>query len=223
MTRCLRCSVDIEGEWAHCPLCGAETVTEGAPGVSPLPTVPLVFSRRRLMRALFISSIAMIALSFAVQFLLSSSSAGPGVLRIIWLGIVSLWLVALLAVRKRRNLTKGTLYLVVLGCGLCAYWDALTGWHGWSLSYAIPIICGSSILALMITMRLTRIEVGDHILYTGVTVLVGFVPLVFVVLGWVEQPVTSIICGGLSVVSLALLLAERSGDVRHELGKRLNL
>ncbi|MFT4231771.1 MAG: DUF6320 domain-containing protein [Leucobacter sp.] len=219
MSRCAECAVGIEGEWTRCPLCGAAVAGEAIP--SPLPAVPLKFSRRRVLQVLFLVSIAVILVSFVAQLLFSREN-GIGALRSVWLGIASMWLVVLMAVRKRRNVAKGTVYLVVLAGLICAYWDFLTGWHGWALSYAIPIVCAAAIAALLITVRLMRTETGEHILYSGVTVLLGLVPLVFLALGWVRDPLPSRICGGLSLIALLLHLYS-GADMRHELAKRLHL
>lgn len=51
-----------------------------------------------------------------------------------------MWLVVLAAVRARRRVNRSTLWTVALVCALSAYGDYLTGWHRWSLSYAIPIV-----------------------------------------------------------------------------------
>ncbi|WP_313821786.1 DUF6320 domain-containing protein [Citricoccus sp.] len=221
MRRCTGCAVDIEGDWARCPLCSAPTTGEAAP--SPLPAVPLEFSRRRVLRALFLTSIAVILASFTAQLLFSRDLDGIGVLRSVWLGVSAMWLVVLMAVRKRRNVAKGTVYLVVLVVLVCVYWDYLTGWRGWSLTYAAPILCASSIIALLITVRVMRIEVGEHILYSGLTVLLGLAPIGFLAFGWVTDRLPSAICGILSVVALVLLQLGRGQDVQHELAKRLHL
>src|SRR4029078_8059788 len=146
-----------------------------------------------------------------------------GVLRSVWLGVITMWLVVLMAVRKRRNVDKGTVYLVVLVGLVCVYWDYLTGWRGWSLTYAVPILDACSIVALLITVRLMRIEVGEHILYSGLTVLLGLAPIGFLALGWVTNPLPSGICGALSILALVPMQLARGGDVRHELSKRLHL
>ncbi|VXB28941.1 DUF6320 domain-containing protein [Citricoccus sp. K5] len=229
MRRCPECAVDIEGAWSHCPLCAAPTSasasSEGSGEVtpSPFPAVPLQFSRRRVLRALFLASIAVILASFTAQLLFSRDLDGIGVLRSVWLGVSAMWLVVLMAVRKRRNLAKSTVYLVVLVGLVCVYWDYLTGWLGWSLTYAVPIVCASSIVALLITVRVMRIEVGEHIVYSGLTVLLGLAPLGFLLFGWVTTPLPSAICGALSLFALALLQLGRSRQVRHELAKRLHL
>jgi len=221
MRRCTACAVDIEGDWTRCPLC-AEPLT-GEPAPSPLPAVPLVFSRRRVLQVLFLTSIALILASFAAQLLFSREFDDIGALRSVWLGVSAMWLVVLMAVRKRRNVAKGTVYLVVLVGLVCVYWDYLTGWHGWSLTYAVPIVCACSIVAVLITVRVMRMEVGEHVLYSGLTVLLGLAPIGFLAFGWVTTPVPSAICGALSLVALVLVQFASGPEVRHELAKRLHL
>lgn len=221
MRRCPECAVEIEGTWTQCPLCS--TAVAGEPTDSPFPAVPLTFSRRRVFRILFFSSIAVILASFAAQLFLGRGPAGFGALRSVWLGVSAMWLVVLMAIRKRHNVAKNTVYIVLLVGLVCSYWDYLTGWHGWSLNYAIPIVCASSIVALLITVRVLRIEVGEHIVYSGLTVLLGLAPLGFLIFGWVTEPLPSAICGAISVAALVLLQVARGAEVRHELAKRLHL
>ncbi len=220
MKHCDACRVDIEGDWQSCPLCRGPVRGEAGPG--PLPTVPLAFSRRRVLRALFLSSLAVILGSFAVQLLFRRGAAELGVFRSIWLGVAAMWLVVLMAVRKRRNAAKDTVYLVLLVGLVCAYWDYLTGWHGWSLSYVVPIVCACSIAAVLIAVRAMRMDVGDHIVYSGLIVLLGLVPILFLVFGWAANPIASWICVGVSGAGLVRLLAWFP-DARHELAKRLRL
>ena len=221
MRHCAACRAGVEGEWSRCPLCG--TALSGEPVPSPLPAVPLAFSRRRVLKALFLSSLAVIAASFLAQLLFGRESAGIGVLRSLWLGLTAMWLVVLMAVRKRRNVAKGTVYLVVLIGLVCVYWDYLDGWPGWSLTYAVPALCACSIVALLITLRVLRTEVGEHILYSGLTVLLGLTPLVFLAAGWISNPVPSVVCGMLSLGVLAVVHLGRIAELGHELAKRLHV
>jgi hypothetical protein len=68
----------------------------------------------------------------------------------------------------------------------------------------VPIVSACSIVALIIAVRVMRIEVGEHILYSGLTVLLGVAPIGFLALGWVTNPVPSGICGALSLITLIL-------------------
>ncbi|MFT4163857.1 MAG: DUF6320 domain-containing protein [Microlunatus sp.] len=185
--------------------------------------MPLRFSRRRVLRVLFATSITFIVGSFAAQLLFARGPADIGVLRFVWLGVITMWLVVLMAVRKRRNLAKGTVYLVVLVGLLCVYWDYLTGWHHWSLTYAVPIVCACSIVGLLIAVQVLRIEVGEYIVYSGLTMILGLTPLWFLAFGWVTNPLPSGICGALSVFAIVMIQLTRGVYLRHELSKRLDL
>ena len=221
MSRCPDCDVQVEGTWRSCPLCGAATAGEPVP--APFPSVPLVYSHRRLLRVLALVSLAVIGASFLAQLLLGHDLGRIGVVRSVWLGLAAMWLLVIAAISKRRNLAKTTVYLVVLTGLICVYWDYLTGWHAWSLTYAIPSVCTASILALVILVRAMRTETGDHVVYTGMTVLAGLTPLVFLLAGWVSTPWPSITCGALAGVVMAVLQIARWRDLRHELAKRLHL
>ncbi|MGP9537906.1 DUF6320 domain-containing protein [Brachybacterium sp. AOP43-C2-M15] len=221
MRSCPDCTVRVEGDWARCPLCG--TALEGAAAPSPYPAVPLRFTRRRVLRVLTLTSLAVIALSFLAQLLFRPDQEGIGALRSVWLGIAATWLVVVVAATKRRNIAKSIVYLVTLAGGVCVYWDYLTGWSAWSLTYVVPILCAASIIGLLIIVRVIRMEVGDYVVYSGLTVLLGLTPIVFLALGWVGTVIPSAICGGLSVLTVVLLLTVRGGAVRHELATRLHL
>lgn len=221
MRRCAECAVDIEGAWTRCPLCAGSVAGEAVR--DPLPAVRLTFSRRRVLKVLFLTSIAVIVASFVAQLPFNRGLDEIGVLRSVWLGVSTMWLVVLMALRKRRNVAKGTVYLVALIGLASVYWDFLTGWHGWSLTYAVPIVCACAVVAVLITVRVMSIEVGDHILYSGLTVLLGLAPIGFLAFGWVTNPVPSAICGSLSIFALVGLQLVSGPEVRHELAKRLRL
>lgn len=226
MKRCNACRVDVEGDWSDCPLCatGLDTdETAADPVPEPFPAVPLQYSRRRVFRVLFLTSLAVIVGSFVAQLLFVRDDDGIGAARSVWLGVSAMWLVAIMAISKRHNIAKVTLWLVVLIGGLCAYWDYLTGWNGWSLDWAIPIVCGCSIIALLITVHVMRTAVGDHILYSALTVALGLAPILFLWLGWLSRPIPSVACGIVAVLALALLQIARGRPVRNELAKRLHL
>ncbi|KAB1654316.1 hypothetical protein F8O01_13870 [Pseudoclavibacter chungangensis] len=221
MTRCDACRAEVEGEWRSCPLCGG--VLHGTAVADPFPAVPLAFSRRRVLSVLLLVSVVAVAASFAVQWLFGGGPDAIGWWRFVWLGVASMWIIVLLAVRKRRDPAKGTAYLVVVVGLVCAYWDLLTGWHRWSTTYAIPIVCGAAIIALLIVVRVMRTEVGDYIVYSGLTVLLGLVPAVFLLFRWTTNPWASVVCVLFSVFVLVLMRVFRGREVRHELAKRFHV
>lgn len=226
MSTCPDCRLRVEGDWEHCPLCGSALegrAPRGGAASDPFPTVALRFSRRRVLRVLALTSLGVIALSFLAQLLFRDDVETLSAWRAVWLGIVTTWLVVLMAVSKRRNLAKFIVYLVVAAGGVSVYWDFLTQWSGWSLTYAVPILCAASIIGLLITVRLIRMALADYVVYSGLTVLLGLTPIVFLALGWVGVAVPSVICGALSIAVVVLLFTLRGSAVRHELAPRLHL
>lgn len=224
MSRCPSCDVTVQGPWTSCPLCGQGL--DGAvraTGPGPLPVVELRFSARRLLRALFLGSLGVIAVSFAAQLLLVRDHAQIGWFRSVWLGVTCLWLLVMMAVRKRRNVAKAAVYLVVLVGLVCTYWDYLSGWHRWALTYAVPLTCAGALLAVLIAVTLTRAEVGEHLLYNLGVALLALVPVLFLSFGWTTTAWPTLASVGLGLVVLVLLQTSRGSQIRHELAKRLHL
>lgn len=232
MKTCPECDARVVGSWSDCPLCGKPLITvtagsesrgEGGQPVDPLPVIRLRYSRKRAFRLLFWISLAVIAASFAAQLLFGRQSDSIGIWRSVWLGLTAMWLVVMMAARKRRNIAKGTVYLLVVVALVCVYWDYLTGWYGWSLTWAVPCLCGFSVMALLIAVEAMQIDASEYIVYSGLTALLGLVPIVFLVLGWVGVAGPSMVCIIISLGSLLALYVTQGKDIRHELKSRLNL
>ncbi|MGB3956177.1 MAG: DUF6320 domain-containing protein [Brooklawnia sp.] len=220
MTRCARCGMDLRGDWQHCPLCLA-FVEEGDVVPAPWPDIPLRFDTRQLFRALLVVSVLMV-----VSGLVALRLFFPGPLeglRVVAFGLAALWLVAIIAVRKRRNLAKSIVYLVVIVSLLSLYGDYLDGWQGWSTTFVIPITCSASIVGLLIAARVARMSPGDYIVYSWLTGLMGVVPGLFIALGWVTNPLPSWISVALSFLMLMIMPLVRGAEIQHELTKRLNM
>lgn len=217
MRRCPECQADIKGNWTKCPLC--HTPLEGGkPVSSPYPDVALRFDRNKGQRILVVASFFIILASFPLGLFWRGQFGGlQGAL----FGILTMWLAVLVLIRKRRNLAKGILYLLVSLSLICAYLDYLVGWTGWSLTYAIPILCCSSLLAMFLAVRFVKMKAGDYVLYVLSAALLGLVPMLFLILEWVFNPIPSWTSVGLSVVLLLLILLFRGSEIRRELAKRL--
>src|SRR5699024_944646 len=139
MRSCADCGVRVEGDWIRCPLCGAALQGPAVP--NPYPTVPLRFSRRRVLRVLTLTSLAVIAASFLPQLPVRHDAWSRAALRSVWVGVVTSWLVVLMAISKRRHLAEFIVYLVMAAGGVSVYWDFLTQWSGRSVTYVVPIVC----------------------------------------------------------------------------------
>lgn len=223
MRHCATCDVDVRGDWQICPLCRRPLQAGAAPAEpNPLPDLPLRFNRNRIRRILLWASVFVIVASLALQRLLFPQQS-MNALRWVWFGLASMWVVVLIIVRKRRNIAKNISYLLVVTSVLCAYADYLGGWRGWSTTIVIPVMCIFSIVGILIAVRVVRLHVGDYILYAALSALIGLAPGLFLVLGWVYNPVPSAISVAVGAIMLALALVFRRAEVKHELSKRMDL
>lgn len=220
--RCEACRVALEGEWSVCPLCAGPVAGRGV-SPSPFSDPPLAYSRRRVLQVLFLVSLALIGGSFAAQLFFRPQIDGIGPLRSVWLGIAAMWLVVLMAVRRRRTIARGIFYLMVITSAVCVYWDYLTGWHGWALAYAVPIVFSCAILGVVLLALLFRADRGAHVVFSWITVLLGLLPVAFFAFGWTVQAIPSVICGAIAVIAVVLLQVLRGQELHHELERTIHV
>lgn len=216
--RCRGCGVEIVGEWSACPLC--QGTLDGAPVASPHPDVPLRYDVRRLLMWLAgVSLLLVVGSLVAVQFFRGPISG----FRLVWFALVSVWLVVLTVVRKRRNVAKMIVYTVTVGSLLTLYADHLRGWEGWSVDWVIPILCSSAIVAVFVAVRIARMEPADFIIYLWSTVVMGMLPAIPLALGWTGYDLPSWISIILAGVALLFVCTLHSGATGAELRKRLSI
>lgn len=218
MRKCPNCQVEVKGEWSSCPLCST-VLEKGSKKVSnPYPAVPLKFDRSIVTKLLLLVSMAIISSTFLVGLIWRGEIFGlQGAL----FGIMTMWLVVLIIIRKRRNLAKSLLYVLISLSAICIYTDYTSGWTGWSTTYAMPIVCSAAILGMFLAVRLIKMEVGDYVLYLLAAVLIGMLPTLFLIFNWVTTTIPSWISIALSFVMLVSIFLYHGKEIRLELQKRL--
>lgn len=217
MRECEHCQVTIKGDWETCPLCHQELDVTQKVSDNPYPDVPLKYNRQRGLKVLTAISILIVFASYPIALIWQGRFEG---LQGAFIGIITMWLVALILIRKRRNLAKSILYLLVFLSLVCVYMDYLMGWSSWSTTYAVPIMCNSAIVGMLASVQFVKIRVGDYILYLMAAGLLGLIPALFLLFHWVYNPIpawTSII---LSLIMLALILFFQGKEMIKELHKR---
>lgn len=218
-TRCASCGGGIEGAWQTCPLC--RVPLERAPGedaaAEVYAPVPLRYDRRRLWAVFVPLSVAAVVASFAAQAVVPDLWAP---VRTVWLSLATAWLVVLVSIHRRHNVGGLVVWLVVLLSLSAVLWEQATGRSSWATTWAIPGICTFANLALVVMALMVRHEPGEHIAKAALVMVLGLVPGLFVLLGWVSVATPALVCVGFSLLLLAVLAVFRRGELRDALQRR---
>ncbi len=219
MKHCKQCGVTVRGTAVRCPLC--QKPLEGPPTQDAYPAIPTLQKQFGLFfRLLTFGAVCAAVICVAVNLLVPAE--------IFWaafalLGIVCLWLTVTLGIKKRHKIASNITWQVVLVSLLSIVWDMVTGWHGWSIDYVVPIVCGAAMLAVFLLTRILRLSAGDSLFCLLLDILFCLVPLLFYLTGTLGVILPSILCVALSIISLTALLVFEGRSIRAELSRRFHL
>lgn len=222
MKTCPRCQASVKGEWAKCPLCKTTLMTDSAEEIkaSSFLQVPLTFNRQKAMRVFFRLSLILVMLYFIVHYFWAFQFFG---FEYVLFGLLITWTLIVILIQKRRNIAKAILYILFFTSLVSIYFDYLNGWLSWSLTFVIPILSISSLLAMSISIQVANLKPEDYVLYLQLAALVGIVPLLFLIMGWVGHPLPSILSVVLSLVMFVSVLLRYRVMMVRELQKRMHI
>lgn len=138
-------------------------------------------------------------------------------------GILCMWLAVSVGYYKRRNLLKNIVWQQMLIIGVCAAWDAVMGWRGWSLEYVFPLTVLLTLATLTVVTKAGGLKAKDYMIYFLISGVTGLVPVLFVLLGWVQVTAPSVVCIGISFLYLAALAIFRRRELAAELHKKFHV
>ena len=187
---------------------------------SAYPMIPLQLRPRLALKILLFISLLAVGSSYLIHATWPSPFPWP---HLVVLGVINLWMYAVIIIRKRRNIAKFFVYHTVLLSLFALAWDASFGWLGWSINYAVPIIMASAMLAMSICGLFVRLDKGDTVLYLALAGILGMLPLLFLLTHWVTVRLPSFLCGVTALMLLLSVLIFRFPLVRAELARRFHI
>lgn len=219
---CEYCKVQIADDTQRCPLCQNPLRGKSDPQTAIFPSIsPKEWKKQKMfLRILLFISFAVIVICLTIDALLPKSYAFPWYVAA---AVLCMWVCLLNALIRRHNIPKNILWLVVWISLLSVVWDAFTGWHHWAIDYVIPALCITAMLAMAIVSKAMGRKLGEYMVYLIIDSLFGIVPLIFLLLGWVNVRFPSILCAAGSVLSLGALWAFHWSAMTEEMKKRLHL
>ena len=103
---------------------------------------------------------------------------------------------------------------------VCTVWDLLTGWHGWSVDFVLPIMYMAVMVTMFILNKVLRLQTQDYLIYGLMAGLFALIPLILMLTGLVGHALPSVLCLAVSVVFLAILFIFHGSAMVDELRRR---
>lgn len=218
---CKNCNVTVVGSHYSCPLCQGLLAGSPSPQEDSFPKLHTIMERHNLLiRTLFFISSVLVVLSFAANYLLSYQGFWS---LLVAIGVVCMWISLSIVFRKRHNVPKTIVWQAVLWSLVTVAMDLLTGWHRWSISYAVPIFFIVAILGMWAIVAILHLRLEDFLVYMLIDLLLGIIPLAFILLDWVSVSLPSVLCVLASTISLIAIIAFKDKALRVEFKKRLHI
>ncbi|HWT26305.1 MAG TPA: DUF6320 domain-containing protein [Mobilitalea sp.] len=221
MQYCDHCKVSIKGDNSICPLCGGILQNRENAEDEVFPYIPTIYQEFNIfIRIIILISVSAIIISFAVNTIFTKNSRWS---LLVAAAIVCMWISLFFIIRKKNNIPKTIVWQVGVIGVLSVIWDHSTGWRGWSIDFVIPSICVVAMIVMAIAAKILKIGVKDLIVYLMVDGLFGFIPIIFLLFGWLNVRFPSVICVAVSAISLSALILFEGDSMKTELNKRMHI
>lgn len=236
MKYCDKCKVAIVGERKFCPLCQGlvtnmnhekENVIHDKEELfleeeEVFPEIPTIYKQYHLFfRILIFLSIVISTVAVLINFTLLRHTGFWSVF--VLAGVTCFWFNVAFAVRKRSNILKNIMYQLVTISLTAIFWDVITGWNQWSITYFFPILLSVSVFAMAIVAFVMKQYIEDQIIYFCIDSSLGIIPLVCLLLGCLEVVLPAVISVAVCVITMAALLVFQGDILKNELKKRLHV
>lgn len=220
MVLCNHCKVYIRDSKEKCPLCGNILPEDGRRDNDIYPVIRPSFERHFVIRILVFISIVAIVASYVVYEMLPTSINWP---MFVIFGLLSMWLSLSEVLRKRNNITKSIMWQVLIVSLLTILWDWRIGWRGWSLDYAVPMLCVTGILVMYLTAKIMRLSARNYVSYFLLGGLFGIIPVLFILFDLVNVAYPSMISVAASIIFLSAILIFQGENIKAELQKKMHI
>lgn len=220
MKYCNNCNVSVVGKRKICPLCQGRLTGDKAQE-EVFPKISFVYQEHTMFfKIMMLISIIVGTLSLGLNILLPFGGAWS---LFVLGGLGSVWASLITAINQRKNIPKNIVYQVMTISVIGLLWDLLTGWRGWSINYVIPLVCIFAMISMAIISKIRKLHIEDYILYLIIDGLFGIVPIIFIILGFLDVLYPSVICIATSIISLSTIIIFEDKKLIAEIKRRLHL
>jgi hypothetical protein len=222
MLYCNKCRVRVAGSPQRCPLCQWDLSGEAEPEHNVFPVIPPVIAPyKRLITFIAFITIAVAAISVAINIAIPTGGAWWSLFVIAGLGC--LWLSFLIINKQYWDIPKNIFIQLFIISIMVLLWDFFTGFYLWSLNFVIPILFGSSMIALAVFAKVRKLKVEDYVLFLVIISVISIFSLLLIIFHVVTIVYPAVICFTISIISLASLLLFEGKSLLKELQRRMHV
>lgn len=138
-------------------------------------------------------------------------------------GCACAWLVVMVAYFKRRNILKNEMWQLLIISVIAIFWDWFIGWRGWSVDFVLPFGALAVQFSIPVIAKVNRLEREEYLFYLVQAGVAGLIPIVLVWTGIVRLVYPSVVCAGISFLTMAALFIFCLKDTLQEFHKKLRM
>lgn len=138
-------------------------------------------------------------------------------------GILCCYLFAVVGYYKRRNILKNMMWQLVFVTAAAIIWDALTGWHRWSVDFVFPIAAMAVLIAMAVVSKARRLELTEYLFYLVMGAGYGLIPFILYIFGVTGFDYLAVICAGFCFLFLVGLGIFRHSELAQEFHKKFRM
>ena len=138
-------------------------------------------------------------------------------------GCACAWLVVMVAYSKRRNILKNEIWQLLLISVIAILWDRFTGWRGWSVDFILPFGVLAVQFSVPVIARVNRLKREEYLFYLVQACIAGLIPMILAWTGVAKFVYPSVICAGISILTLAALFIFCKKDTLREFHTKLRM
>lgn len=139
-------------------------------------------------------------------------------------GVATMWIASSIGFFKRYNLLKNLMWQLLIGTIISFIWDALTGWHSWSVDFVLPMLSVGVLIAMCVIAKVQKSPVREYLIYEIMAAGYGLIlPGILLLCKVVKRPTVSMFGALVCFLFLVGVLLFKGREFKEEMQKNLHV
>lgn len=139
-------------------------------------------------------------------------------------GVATMWIASSIGFFKRYNLLKNLMWQLLIGTIISFIWDALTGWHSWSVDFVLPMLSVGVLFAMCAIAKVQKSPVREYLIYEIMAAGYGLIlPGILLLCKVVKRPTVSMFGALVCFLFLVGVLLFKGREFKEEMQKNLHV